>query len=327
MTPQKLPDGRWRVRAVVTVAGKQHRKQFTGERRIDVLRQAQDWVRDQTMPSSDLTVAQAVRRHLDRIAPLTAPSTVAKREGLYEKRLAALDTPVEYFDPQQFISDLAAEKLSRSTIRVHWSIVKASIEEVMPGKDLRVQLPKSRVSTLHCPDGNEFKRVTKVLAGTDLLLPALLAASIPARAGEICALTAEDFSFRVVSISKTYSMSQAGWEIVPYTKTPAGVRTVVIPEAVAKMVPKAGRIFSGTPQNLTQQFHRRLKKAGVTGIRFHDLRHYGASAMLTAGVPVKEVQRRGGWESQDVLMKIYAHALADQRAAADAVVDGIFQMA
>jgi integrase len=56
---------------------------------------------------------------------------------------------------------------------------------------------------------------------------------------------------------------------------------------------------------------------GLEGIRLHDLRHYGATHFLEAGVPVRAVSERLGHANATTTLGIYAHAVpaTDQRSA------------
>ena len=56
---------------------------------------------------------------------------------------------------------------------------------------------------------------------------------------------------------------------------------------------------------------------GLEGIRLHDLRHYVATHLLEAGVPVRAVSERLGHANATTTLGIYAHAVpaTDQRSA------------
>lgn len=49
-----------------------------------------------------------------------------------------------------------------------------------------------------------------------------------------------------------------------------------------------------------------LEKAGITNFRWHDLRHTWATDMVKAGCPLHVLQKLGGWETIQMVMK-YAH--------------------
>lgn len=71
------------------------------------------------------------------------------------------------------------------------------------------------------------------------------------------------------------------------------------------------------PDSATRDFVRLCRLAGVKGIRLHDLRHYVATQMLTAGVDVRTVAGRLGHRNASTTLNVYAHFLpeADRQAA------------
>ena len=72
-------------------------------------------------------------------------------------------------------------------------------------------------------------------------------------------------------------------------------------------------LYEGVP--LMQSFGKRTwrkacKKAGLVGLRFHDLRHTWASWMMQAGAPTHAIQALGGWASPKMVER-YAHLSPD----------------
>ena len=63
------------------------------------------------------------------------------------------------------------------------------------------------------------------------------------------------------------------------------------------------------PDMITHDFRARMKRAGLHGLRFHDLRHSFASLMLAAGEQPKVVQAALGHSSIMVTMDIYGHLM------------------
>jgi site-specific recombinase XerD len=60
---------------------------------------------------------------------------------------------------------------------------------------------------------------------------------------------------------------------------------------------------------LFAQFKGLLQKAGLPGIRFHDLRHSSATMLLSIGVHPKVVQELLGHSQISMTMDIYSHVL------------------
>jgi integrase len=67
------------------------------------------------------------------------------------------------------------------------------------------------------------------------------------------------------------------------------------------------------PRAMTFEFNKAIKEAGVTEIRFHDLRHTHATMCLEAGMSLKEVQDRLGHSSIKTTGDVYAHVTKNMK--------------
>lgn len=92
------------------------------------------------------------------------------------------------------------------------------------------------------------------------------------------------------------------------TKTRKGRIVLVHPAAQACMgAPRpSGRVFDMTVPSLCHRFRLAVYKAGFGRVRFHDLRHSFATAMLSSGASTLVVMKLGGWTDPGVL-KRYEH--------------------
>ena len=63
------------------------------------------------------------------------------------------------------------------------------------------------------------------------------------------------------------------------------------------------------PDTVTGNFRRVCERAGLTGVRLHDLRHLHATQLLAAGVPVRTVSGRLGHAKSATTLNVYAHFL------------------
>ena len=74
------------------------------------------------------------------------------------------------------------------------------------------------------------------------------------------------------------------------------------------------------PDSVSRSFQRLCKQEGLTGVRLHDLRHFVASQLLSAGVDVRTVAGRLGHRNAATTLNVYAHFLEQSdRAAADVI--------
>ena len=64
------------------------------------------------------------------------------------------------------------------------------------------------------------------------------------------------------------------------------------------------------PDGVTHRFTRLRAKAGLPGVRLHDLRHFVATRLLAAGVPVTTVAGRLGHARSATTLNVYGHFVA-----------------
>jgi integrase len=58
-----------------------------------------------------------------------------------------------------------------------------------------------------------------------------------------------------------------------------------------------------------QAVHSRRRDAGLANFRLHDLRHFMATQMLAAGVPIATVSQRLSHARASTTLNVYAHAV------------------
>ena len=63
------------------------------------------------------------------------------------------------------------------------------------------------------------------------------------------------------------------------------------------------------PTNILRRYKQLLIKAGLPGLRFHDLRHTSASLMLNNGFDVLVASRRLGHAKPSITLDVYGHLL------------------
>jgi integrase len=74
------------------------------------------------------------------------------------------------------------------------------------------------------------------------------------------------------------------------------------------------------PDSTSRAFRRICEQAGVTSVRLHDLRHYVATRLLTAGVDVRTVAGRLGHRNPSTTLNVYSHFVPEtDKEAADAL--------
>lgn len=92
-----------------------------------------------------------------------------------------------------------------------------------------------------------------------------------------------------------------------------------------RALPTSAHVFSHDPDgasrwrpdSTTRAFSVLCRRAGLDGVRLHDLRHYVATRLLASGVDVRTVAGRLGHRNAATTLNVYSHFLpeADRRAA------------
>ncbi|MCH8320324.1 MAG: tyrosine-type recombinase/integrase [Acidobacteria bacterium] len=84
---------------------------------------------------------------------------------------------------------------------------------------------------------------------------------------------------------------------------------------------KGQRIDIGNVKS--KSFKRVLRKAGLRGIRYHDLRHGAASLMAVQGVPARVAMELLGHSQIATTMNIYTHVTSQDQREASAMVSEV----
>jgi integrase len=174
-----------------------------------------------------------------------------------------------------------------------------------------------------------------------------LATVTGARRGEVCALRWQniELSSGMISISRSIVDGSKAELIEKDTKTHSSrqiridddtvavlaVRRVAAEERAAQCgttLVADSFVFSDSPDGrapwrpgrVTLAFGRLCQRNGVKGVRLHDLRHFAASTLLGAGVPVKTVSGRLGHANAATTLNVYAHFLESSDADAAKVL-------
>jgi integrase len=194
-------------------------------------------------------------------------------------------------------------------------------------KELNVLTPREIISLLDsAPD---LKHITLFMA----------AATTGLRQGELLGLKWTDIDWfnNQIHINRTYNHFRF---YEPKTKT--SKRKVDVPPQMMKQLKEwkiacpandLDLIFpneNGKPMSALNMYNRKylpaLRKAKLSQIRFHDLRHTYASLLIDQGENIKYVQNQMGHASIKVTMDTYGHLMKDvNKEAASRLGDAIFE--
>ena len=175
-----------------------------------------------------------------------------------------------------------------------------------------------------------------------------LATVTGARRGEICALRWTDFDTKSLRISRSLFGNRQEQLREKDTKTHAARRVSLDPDTLTALGHQRRRcreraeeceaiiasdafVFSSEPDGsipwrpgrVTLAFRRLCDELLVSNVRLHDLRHFAATQLLSAGVPVRTVAGRLGHANAATTLNIYAHVLDSSDEQAAVVLGGL----
>ena len=129
-----------------------------------------------------------------------------------------------------------------------------------------------------------------------------VAVATGARGGELCALRRCDFDLtaRTVRIGHSVSATKAHGIFIKTTKTGREVQPA---DLVFTNDPTAQRPWR--PALVTRRWERLRAQTGHRGVRIHDLRHFVATELLTAGIDIRTVANRLGHARTSTTLDIY----------------------
>jgi len=180
-----------------------------------------------------------------------------------------------------------------------------------------IDLPAFVPADIVPPDEAEVSAILRAVAGSDLELAYAIAIATGIRQGELLALRWRDIDLEAglvtIRASRVYGLDQIG-----APKTRAGRRVIPLPAwciAILRrheLTPDRYLIQTRTgrpldARNLLRRHHRLMAELGMPRYRWHDLRHYAATRLLSRGVPLAVIGRYLGHADYSTTVDTYGH--------------------
>ena len=235
------------------------------------------------------------------------------------------------------------KRCSPSTVVRHYAVLRAIFNHGVntdllgrtPCRGIKVPAAEPRESPL--VDAADLARLAAAMPTGMELMP-YLGAVLGLRWAEVAGLRvgAVNFLARTVTVERQRTRGEGGVMVTQKPKTRAGRRTISAPDWLMDMLSAhlAERGLTGAHSEAwifvgrdglgldyanwrTRVWRPAVKRCGLVGLRFHDLRHAAGTAMVTGGVDIKTAQTRLGHASPLTTLRIYAQATpqADRDAA------------
>lgn len=241
---------------------------------------------------------------------------------------------------QALLNRKLAEGLSPRSVHHLRAVLRRALQQAMEW-DL---VPRNVATLVHPPrvpareaphmSPDELGRFLAV-ARSDRLYPLyVLTAAVGLRQGEALGLGWSDVDLDKGQLSVRHTLQRIDSRLaLVEPKSARSRRTIPMPGSIAaelrahRLRQKEERLWMGsrwrdrdfvftstigTPldgTNVTHQFQRLLREAGLRALRFHDLRHTAASLMLQQGVPARVVMEILGHSQISLTLNTYSHVI------------------
>lgn len=332
-TYMKTPAGKWRVRVFIgrDASGKQLFKSFTAPTKTELKRLVKDYRVEEYVQASEKTVTlfDAAEQYIETCrCTRKSPSTIRGYGGIVHALENDLgQEPLQkltLFKIQAWINKESQQKAPK-TIRNYLAFLSPILALHRPDLKLEaLRVPEKRESAVVIPSDKQVSTMLQAAANDeDLYKTILLAAFCGLRRSEICALKWEDIDRRekTISINKARLRDEYNaWIINPVTKTKAGKRVITVdPDVLKQLFARRNAspfVVLGTPDNLYNHYSRTAKRLGIP-TRLHYLRHYHCSVLISLGYPERYIIERLGWNSADMIRKVYGHVIEQKQKVLD----------
>lgn len=279
---------------------------------------------EKTQARANRTVRDAIQDYVNVNSAVFSPSTVRAYRGLIKNSLQSLmDVKLSLLDQnavQKAVNEEAA-RVSPKAVRDAYGLFTAAMAVEIPDRVFRVNLPQKVKSDISIPTEDEIKKLLDTASGTDMEIPVLLGACCGMRRSEIGALTWSDVDLdgETISISKAMVVGDDKKMHIKTTKSTAGKRTIKLFPFVVSRLSEARVGHAPTdpvtidPNAITSRWRWVVRHAEVPHYRFHDLRHYLVSVMLSLNVPKNYIANYVGHSTENMIDQVYGHIMASKK--------------
>lgn len=310
-TAKRLPSGSWRcqVYAGKDEDGKRKYKSFTAEtkKEAELLAAQYAMEKDVFSEGKGIVFSVALKSFNESRKNTLSPRTVKEYETYRKNAFKEFENlPLDKINQklvQSWVNKIAKTN-SPKTVKNKYAFLVSFLKEY--NINVNCTLPKKHPTVYHVVTKEEVSEMLKETKNTPLGLAIRLAIFVPARRSEICAINPEtDIKGTLLTINKAKVKDNDNSWVIKDTKTFKSTRTVEMPPDLIEMLKTIPLYLN--PDTLYKRFKALVKKLGYDDMRFHDLRHYGATVLHDMNVPDKEIMHRGGWSNLSTLMNIYVH--------------------
>ena len=337
---EQLPSGSFHARVYLGIGadGKAKYKSITSATKSEVKHLIAVTLAERGAVSktvTDMTVRDAIEAYITASSNIFSPATKRAYLSILRNRIPSL-MPIRIRDLTRLAIQRAfnAESANHSpkTVRNVHALFTAACKSADPSFSDDVILPQKIKPDIHIPTDEQMRKIFDGAKGRRIELPIYLAAICGMRRSEIVALRWDhvDLDGGFLTIDSAAVTDENGKIVVKGTKTAAGTRRIrIFAPALDKLRASdhIGETVCGFshPGKITDYFADLLDRLDIQHFRFHDLRHYAVSTMLSLNIPKNYIADYVGHEGERMIDEVYGHIKQNKKEAFADLADEHFK--
>jgi len=258
-----------------------------------------------------------------------------------------------------YYRDLIQRGLSPTTVGHHHAFLRSALRQAVRWGWI-ARSPADSATPLRAaatePTAPTVEEVRKLLVAAESYNPELasmlwVAATTGVRRGELCGLQWSDVDLADSTITVRRSITDLPGRVEARPTKSRQVRRIAIDPGTAMVLERqqlvalnrarvigtelgdAAYVWSQDgahrspwrPDRVTHSFEQVRQRAGLSRTRFHHLRHFAATMMLSSGVDVRTAAGCLGHADSSVTLRTYAHVLEQRDREAAALLGGLLE--
>ena len=306
---------------------------YVAPNRLKLSEYLEQWLQDYAKPNVS---PKTFERYSDIVRGHLAPAL----GNLLLTRLQPLDIQHHYSQALTNGRRDGRGGLSKQSVLHHHRVLHAALKQAVRWQLLArnpadaVVPPRPEPRAMRALDENDTIRLLQRSRRSRLHPVIFLAVTTGMRRGELAALRWASVDLDAGTLSVRESLEQTRDSLrVKQPKTASGRRTLDLPLLAIQELQRHRReqtearlmlgpafddhnlVFPGPdgrpwpPDQITRAFSALVRRAGLAGLRFHDLRHTHATQLLRQGVHPKVVSERLGHATVSITLDLYSHVL------------------
>ena len=337
---KQLPSGNYRTQVIAGYdeKGKRIVKSFTADTEQESLHLAWEYKSDKAIGVTPkyMTVEQAFTQYIEARNQVLSPSTIHGYCVIRDSRLQCIMhcniMQITMNDIQRAVN-LDAKRLSHKSLKSSLSLLKSVL--AVQGIEIntkRITLPPKKKKQIELPEVSE---IMKLIVGTDLELPCLLAMWLSLRISEVRGLQFRDIApdGSTISVCRARMYINGKDVLRDCNKTYESTRCNLLPPYILQLIEQVPHesdqdfIVPLGYNYINIHFRKLMNSAGYNQITFHKLRHEFATTLNDLGIPADYIQKLGGWATDNIMKSVYTHTTSSKEMEYQKKIDDFFMNA